>query len=52
MIGNPDAKSAQTSMAGLHGYYSIVSDVISQSPTGGCYKAHGGNFLSNFCSGM
>ena len=38
MIGDPDVKSAQMSMAGLHGYYPIFSDILSQSPTGGCYK--------------
>ena len=38
MIGNPDVKSAQTSMAVVHGYYPMLSYISSQSPTGGCYK--------------
>ena len=38
MIGNPDVKSAQESIAGFHQYYPILSYTLSQLPTGGCYK--------------
>ena len=38
MIGNPDVKSAQESMSVLEGFYPLLSDTLSQLPTGDCYK--------------
>ena len=38
MIGDPDVKSAQEAMAGLHQYYPIISHMSSKLPIGGCYK--------------